>query len=298
MNDKCFEIGTIQAFLDGETTSELSFRLTGHTAECGRCASLLAEAEEENSTVFAVLEREMNTLVPTQRLWSNITVALAEQKSRVSFWEKARGYVFALFANPSLAVAASVLVVAGLFAAVWSVRTPVSDNSDLAANTQISNVGVQDPSSQQPSEFVSVVGGDPEIPTPPAKAPLQVKETNHSPEKLRKLVTNADYRPAADQPRTEYAIEYLPGEESYVRKIDDLKQNVDLRKDLILDPSARVAYERDIAVVNDAIKKMKEVVKKNPKNQAAKQVLYSSYQNKIDLLNSVVEREELMAALQ
>jgi hypothetical protein len=51
-----------------------------------------------------------------------------------------------------------------------------------------------------------------------------------------------------------------------------------------------------MAVVNDAIRKMKDVVKKNPKNQSAKQVLYSSYQNKIDLLNSVAEREELMAS--
>ena len=64
-----------------------------------------------------------------------------------------------------------------------------------------------------------------------------------------------------------------------------------------MNPSSRIAYERDMAVVNDAITKMKEVVKKNPKNQSAKQVLYSSYQNKIDLLNSVVEREELMVSL-
>ncbi len=82
-----------------------------------------------------------------------------------------------------------------------------------------------------------------------------------------------------------------------MRTIADLKQNVDGQKDRIMNPSSRISYERDMAVVNDAIKKMKEVVKKNPKNQSAKQVLYSSYQNKIDLLNSVVEREELMASL-
>jgi hypothetical protein len=62
-------------------------------------------------------------------------------------------------------------------------------------------------------------------------------------------------------------------------------------------PSERVAYERDMAVVNDSIAKMRQEVKKNPKNQSAKQVLYSSYQNKIDLLNSVSQKEELMASL-
>ena len=38
MNGKCFEIGTIQAFLDGETTPEMSLRLTDHVAGCEACA--------------------------------------------------------------------------------------------------------------------------------------------------------------------------------------------------------------------------------------------------------------------
>jgi hypothetical protein len=52
-----------------------------------------------------------------------------------------------------------------------------------------------------------------------------------------------------------------------------------------------------MAVVDDAINKMRNEVKKNPKNESAKQVLYASYQNKIDLLNSVSRKEELMASL-
>jgi hypothetical protein len=90
---------------------------------------------------------------------------------------------------------------------------------------------------------------------------------------------------------------YLPGEESYVKTISELKQNVDSQKDSVMTPSSRVSYERDMAVVNDSIKRMRDVVKKNPRNQAARQVLYSSYQDKIDLLNSVAQREELMASL-
>ena len=48
---------------------------------------------------------------------------------------------------------------------------------------------------------------------------------------------------------------------------------------------------------NDAIVKMQKEVRKNPKNEAARQVLRSSYQNKIDLLNSVAEKTELMASI-
>ena len=90
---------------------------------------------------------------------------------------------------------------------------------------------------------------------------------------------------------------YLPGEESYVKTIADLNQTVGGQKDVALRPSQRVSYERDLAVVNDSIKRMRGEVRKNPKNESAKQVLYTSYQNKIDLLSSVAQKEELIASL-
>ena len=89
----------------------------------------------------------------------------------------------------------------------------------------------------------------------------------------------------------------MPGEESYVKTISSLSSTVKDQKDEVLRPSERIAYERDMAVVNDTIAKMRTEVKKNPKNASAKQVLYSSYQNKIDLLNSVSQKEELVASL-
>ena len=90
----------------------------------------------------------------------------------------------------------------------------------------------------------------------------------------------------------------MPGEESYVKTISSLKRTVEEQKDGVLRPSERIAYERDMAVVNDTIVKMKTEVKRNPKNESARQVLYSSYQNKIDLLNSVSQKEELVSSLQ
>ncbi len=141
MNDKCIEIGTIQAFLDGETSPELSFTVTNHTAKCDKCALLLAQAEEENSLVFSMLDREMNSLVPTQRLWSNISVALAEEKSRISFWDKLRSGVLAVFGSPSLAVAASVLILATLFAAVWTLRSPDTGSDNLIASDPANGFG-------------------------------------------------------------------------------------------------------------------------------------------------------------
>lgn len=89
----------------------------------------------------------------------------------------------------------------------------------------------------------------------------------------------------------------MPGEESYVRTISSLKKTVEDQKDAVLRPSERIAYEKDLAVVNDTISKMRKEVRKNPKNESARQVLYNSYQNKIDLMNSVAQKEELVASL-
>ena len=301
MKDKCIEIGTIQAFLDGETSPEMSFTIRGHVAGCDKCALALADSEEENSVVFSALDREFNSMVPTQRLWTSINEAISYEKAHVSFWDQIRSSFSILLANPSLTVAATVLLVFGIFAAVWNLK-PVGTNI-----TDSSSVKMADSQRTAPPIVNIAATDDPGTIQPPQNG-LKVDESNLRPETLRKLVAAASFKPANDQPRIQPAVlktvvnrnsaeEYLPGEESYVRTISDLKQNVDGQKDRIMNPSSRIAYERDMAVVNDAIKKMKEVVKKNPKNQSAKQVLYSSYQNKIDLLNSVVEREELVVSL-
>jgi anti-sigma factor RsiW len=307
MNGKCFEIGTIQAFLDGETTPEISLRLTDHVAGCDSCARLMSEADEENAIVFSTLERELNTLVPTQRLWSRINETIEVEKSRMSAWQKILVYVRICLANPSLTAAAGILLVLGMFALVVTIRDGRNMAPEIAGQTQ--SPKANDVSQPQPDQVdngstpASKVDAVPDS----APAPLQASASNLKGSELKAFVASvrtnqreirpqtADYRtpvngtPAADT--------YLPGEQSYVKTISDLKQNVDSQKDAVMTPSSRVSYEHDMALVNDSIKRMREVVKKNPRNQAARQVLYSSYQDKIDLLNSVAQREELMASL-
>ncbi len=305
MSEKCFDIGTIQAYIDGEASPEISARLADHAADCDTCALALADAEEENSLVFAALEREMNPLVPTQRLWSRINESIETEKRSTPFWQKMLTAIASQLRNPSFATAFGVLLIAGMFALVWNFRAPSGPaQTDISANPPVST-----PATQTQVVPVATTASD-ALPsgasaetstaaTSTAPSVEYVKETNLSPEKLRKLVTTANYtqRPAA--PRAEHAIYngYLPGEESYVKTIAELEQNVDTKKDTVLSPSSRMSYERDMAVVDDSIKKMKGVVRKDPKNQAARQVLYSSYQDKIDLLNSVTQREELMASI-
>ncbi len=298
MNGKCFEIGTIQAFLDGETAPDVSLRLTDHVAACDDCARLMAEADEENAVVFSTLERELNTLVPTQRLWSRINETIEVEKSRMSVWQKLLVFIRVSLANPSITVAAGILLVLGMFAVVVTVRDRNEVGPTVAQNAPTAPTVSSAPNT---TVMVDTTGDRLAIPNSGVTAsPVTVSKFKDR--EMRALAASVrgnqhEIRPQNALYTTPADDRYLPGEESYVKTISELKQNVDSQKDSVMTPSSRVSYERDMAVVNDSIKRMRDVVKKNPRNQAARQVLYSSYQDKIDLLNSVAQREELMASL-
>jgi len=283
----CLDTGTVQAFLDGELTSALANGVSAHIAMCDACAGQLAAAEEESSFVFSVLEREMDTLVPTQRLWSKINDSIEVEKQTAPFWKKAWAALVALLANPAIAVAAIAVIALGVS---WVVFIDRSD-------TQIQHG--RDVASYRPPPATMVV--NPVSKGPENKPdPINVPVTDQKPAPAR--TENINYRvpmnshvdvvkPSVARP------DYIPGEESYVKTIASLDETVNGQKDAVMKPSERVSYERDMAVVDDAINKMRAEIRKNPKNESAKQVLYTSYQNKIDLLNSVSQREELVASL-
>ncbi len=287
MKENCLDIGIIQAFLDGELTHDETARVSAHIAACGSCAFMLADAEEESAFVFPALEREFNTLVPTQRLWSKISDSIRVEKENRPFWEKAWAFLRVSLASPSMVAAASLLIVFGLFGALWinKSRAPVDNNITVTTR----------PMPSQPVPVATTVAAaSPDV-------TVVTNEREHSSPRIERAVYRAEpKRPTSDSGVNRMPVlstGYMPGEESYVKTISTLRKTVDEQKDGILRPSERIAYERDMAVVNDTIAKMKAEVKRNPKNETAKQVLYSSYQNKIDLLNSVAQKEELLVSL-
>ncbi len=293
MNGNCLDLGTIQAFLDGETRPEEAIRISDHVADCDTCTLMLAQAEEESSLVFSVLDRELNTLVPTQRLWTRINDSIAEEKSRTSIWQRLGAFVSTSLMSPSFAGAAGLLMVVTLGALIWS----LNPGSEPAGPSMASNAGVQTFPVQPPPV---------EVPAPPQvinastddKKASRVDESKLSDDQVRRII-NANF--VERGPKKVNAVpasaRYLPGEESYIRTINDLEQSV-TAQNASLSASSQVSYATDIAIVDDSIKKMREVVKKNPRNQAARQVLYSTYQDKIDLLKAASGSSELMATLQ
>ncbi|MGI8470396.1 MAG: anti-sigma factor family protein [Pyrinomonadaceae bacterium] len=306
MTKKCFDSGTIQAFLDGELNDNSLELVARHVSVCGDCARLLAEAESESAFAFSALDSELNSLVPSERIRANLYKAIAAEKK--TFWQKIFGGLS--FSNSSIVAFASLALVVGLFTTLFILRENRMANNEVAKTETPKSVGTQIGDKQtKPVSVNPFSEGKPEIPT---VAPQIVKTTAKPAIENRALIQNTDYKirkspvknqtaeaanKTADDNAQPAKNEGLIGEESYIKTIATLNETVNSRKDEVLKPSARVAFEKDLAVIDDSISKMRKEVQKNPKNEAAKELLRSSYQNKIDLLNSVADKNELMATL-
>lgn len=298
MTEKCFDIGTIQAFLDGELSADRMESVSRHISLCDDCAISLAEAEEESAVAFSALEQEFNTLVPTQRLWTKINDSI--EREQKSFWKP----IFAFLTTPSVMAFASLLIVVGFVAVIVSLQPNAPTDFTARGNQSKENNASTANSNPQIIQAATEIK-QPEIikaDLKNEKTEIRVIKANFSKSENKSIGKN-NVNTSKDLPRpietreTRAANENVLGEESYVKTIATLTETVNNRKDETLKPAARFAFERDLAVTDDAIKQMKAEVKQNPKNEAAKQILRASYQNKIDLLNSVAEKNELMASL-
>lgn len=289
MMQDCLDIGTIQAFLDGELAHTESARVSAHIATCDSCALMLADAEDESALVFPALEREFSNLVPTQRLWNKINESIETEKQSAPIWQKAWAFITLNLATPSFVAAAGMVMVFGVAALLVIDRTSKTQQVAGVAPVSVS-APLQPAPSISTTKSTDTVVSDVREARPLATERMAYRALARLPQPTSVTGTSSAALPDASNG-------YFPGEESYVKTIASLSRSVDSAKDVVMRPGERIAYERDMAVVDDAIAKMRSEVKKNPRNESAKQVLYSSYQNKIDLLNSVSQKEELVASL-
>jgi hypothetical protein len=235
------------------------------------------------------LDNEFNIPVPTHRLWAKINDEI--EKAKPTFWEKLLANFS--FKNQSILAFASLLVVFGTFAITWNFRQPQAVPPSEIVNKI-------EPKETQPINVVPTQTPEVAQVTPPTveKAKLIIEKPKIKLGKSTVFTSPAKRELKKQAPKIENQTpQLINGEDTYIKTIETLSKNVETKKDQILRPSARVGYERDIALVEQAIKTMQTKARKNPKDEGAKQVLFASYQNKIDLLNSVAEKGEIIASL-
>lgn len=282
----CLETGQIQAFLDGELSQLEVENVSMHLAECDACGIALADAEEENSIVFSTLAREMDSLVPSQRLWAKINSGIEAERSVSGRWSNFISELKRAFLRPSMAAAAvMVLMIAGFS---WIFISGSKNGQQTAATVASPAFTIDQPKISQ------VEAATPQTET--SFAAVRAATVSRPP-----VVTDrsniAVRRPSNDYDatRTAAASTAIPGEAMYVKTIATLGRSGEAGN--VMRASERIAYERDMAIVDDSIKRLRSEVKRHPANQAARQMLYTSYQNKIDLLNSAAQQADAIASL-
>ncbi|QQS33416.1 MAG: zf-HC2 domain-containing protein [Acidobacteriota bacterium] len=285
MKRDCLDIGVIQAFIDGELPEDMLVSVSDHLSACDDCLQMVSIAEAETLTVFTAMERELGPMVPTQRLWSRINDQI-ESERRSIFGRL--GHIFStVFMSPSMAVSAA-MILAVTAAAVLFLRSP--DAGEVVKRA--------------PAVAGSSTGRNSERTASEPETDAQYQDRS-----VPKVVMTSARR-SASAPAFEKAVfrsgnasaairneAFINGEEVYLKTISAMRPTVDNNKDGVLSTAERIAYERELAVIEDSISRTKKELKRNPKSESARQVLLASYQNKIDLLNSVVQREELIASL-
>ncbi|HEX8492275.1 MAG TPA: zf-HC2 domain-containing protein [Pyrinomonadaceae bacterium] len=305
---ECLEEGMIQAYVDGELSSSEAERVAKHAGACAACATAVSEAENELSLLSTAFEPELNLPVPSERLRERLNTAIGELNVRSVAPAKAsrnlKGWLASLVPSfnfaPRHAFGFASLVAVVAFAAIFAIVAlrRNENQSPLANVVDVPQVAVAH-APVAPASTVSEV-----TPTQPEVGPEIEKVTVSKPAfvKARRPVvsagtTNQSVKSvesvANKQPATES--QPLPGEVSYLKTIASLASIIETNGENAIKPSLRADYERNLALVDQAISATQRAARRNPKDPNAAEFLYSSYQSKIDLLSTVAEQGQMVA---
>lgn len=301
---ECVDEGILQAYVDNELSSEAAARVAEHLNACAACAGAATAAAEETALFARAFEAELALDVPTVRLRERLDEAVAEldgparargRKQAWGFggWLASLGDLFKISPQRALGYASLVAVLA--FAAIFAVMKLDRPETQTGGETPLASGGVAP--TPKPVETASpsplpVVESDPtDAPpkdgtrgdkvNPPSKRPKPRKPAAPI------LVPEPDQLPQQQLAVTEKP---LPGEQNYLKAIDSLTQEIAAGGDAVMKPSLRAEYERNLAIVDQAIVSTRRTARRNPSDPGAAEFLYSSYQSKLDLLNTVAEQ--------
>jgi hypothetical protein len=295
---ECIEEGILQAYVDDELSSEMSERVATHIAACSSCAEAASTALSESSLFTTAFAAEMALDVPTVSLRERIDSAIADLNGPAAgFVEKREGVFGGLLASltglfkvsPQRALGFASLIAVVAFAAIFAI---VRLNRPATTENQPALVADNGKKDAKPTVAASP------SPTPsgtdnPNPAPGKEVERN-TPSKRRapKKPAGPSLVPApAELSKDELAaLKPLPGEQNYLKAIDSLTVEIEASRETAMKPSLRAEYERNLAIVDQAINSTRRTARRNPQDPDASTFLYSSYQSKLDLLSAVAEQ--------
>jgi hypothetical protein len=303
MTKRCLDEGLLQAYIDGELSQQQTAQAATHIASCDACAAALAELESENSLFAAAFAPNESISVPTELLRSRIGAAVAQLEDAHGFNQKRSGgrsfggflaSLSGLFSfTPQRAAAfASLLAVVTAGVIYFAVVKPRPVNDAPQPSREVASI---DTPATGPKESVKATPDVKEFVSAPAPTPEKRGE--------KLVIVNAVYPPRhranrTDEPRpTNIAPKEqgLPGEKDYRAAIASLENTIKMGGDASLKPALRVAYERNLAILDSAIEQTRQVAAQNPKDKDAVGFLMSAYQSKVELLTKVADQAQVSA---
>ena len=279
---RCLDEGKLQAYFDGELPIEMMESVTSHLASCVTCAAAARELEEESAFVMSALATEFEASVPTGRLRERINEAVLGDRLAIAQSTQKAGGLAGFFSGllnfgtqRTLGYASLAVVLA--FAAIVGVvkmRTTTTPAPVDQTNTQAGN-------KQQPDAVAR---------TSPDRASDEIPEVKLPPRETPKSFVPVSYKkpaPISASPKPAQ-VKLIPGERSYLQAIARLDSTIKSNKKSMR-PALQVEFERNLQVVDRAIAATRSAAKSNPNDPDAADFMFSAYQSKVDLLNTIAD---------
>jgi hypothetical protein len=304
---ECLDEGLIQSYTDGELSLEMTEAVATHISACAACAQAVREAENETAIFGEAFVPEMSLSVPTARLRERIDTAIAELQPQTRAVTKSTGSrtlrdwlssLFTPFAfQPRQAIGFASLAAVVTFAVIFSTLFLRRSGPEYAREAKVAApIAFNIPDIKAPEKEVLAPITAPESGSV-IKASYQPKKSRpRSQESVQERATLvAKNSPASKQPAAPKDT-LLPGERSYLTAIASLTTSIESNGETALKPSLRVEYERNLAVVDQAIEVTRRAARNNPNDEDAANFLLAAYQSKVDLLNTVADQARLSAS--
>lgn len=330
----CLDEGTLQAYLDGELSPETLNAAAAHLAACAACAGAAREAEQEFALFSATFADALPASVPTAKLRARLDEAIAELNAAppslaatpaTPYAARLRSLFDSVIASlttftPRQATAfASFLVAVALVLVFVSMQTPEQGKTtgeEIARNEQ--PIRPASPAAQiedSPSEN-SLAQSVEASPTSGEKldAPARrVARENFTGESANFVKAGLNARPQFKSESRERADAtevpdatsnaaaaksepVLEDEKTYISSIASLTSAIEAQGAVGLTPTLRAEYERNLAVVNQAIISSRVAARRNPQDTDAKEFLRAAYQNKVELLSAVADQAQIASS--
>lgn len=283
---ECLQEEVLQSYLDGELRGQRVEQVASHLTLCATCTAFARQLEQENNVLAAALASEFESAVPSERLRERIEAAIASARVEAdAAHTSASGLrdrlssvsnLFAFTPQRALGYASLMLIVGfGLIMGMMRWQTVPTTSTDSVVAT------AAPAPSPAPTTAPPVNSG------PPSSEPNGRKSTVPNERRQRGSAIAARTASRPNESRANH-VKLLPGERSYLQTIAQLDSTIKAEK-ATMKPGVQAEYQRNLAFVDRTLAVARTAAKSNPNDPDATEFMFSAYQSKVDLLNTVAQ---------